>query len=229
MRTRILISVLFLVGLGVQATQAQDIKTIIRNVSKAYANQGGVSMNMSLSYGSLQTGESEEELSGVIKLKGAQKYYKLGSMELVSNKDFTLVVDHQEKIMAVDSVNSGQEFGPPVLEAFSADSILKMMGGGKLEKTTSGDYRITEFPGGVVHHSEVIIDAKTFLIKSVGIYYIGADDKPDEFLRISYSNFKLNSVTTSDFSISKFYAFSGKKITKKAAFSSYEELYNPSN
>ncbi len=225
---RIIYTLLILAG-WVVSTQAQDLKEILTKVNKAYKNASGVSMDFSYTQGSVSDASDRETDLGRLAMKGQNLYYRFGQLEYISNATFTLMIDHEDKYLALDSTYRSLNTGSQLFEALTSDSIQNMLGGGTLTKMSSGNWKLTEYTDGLIHHSEIIIDGTTYLIKKMLVYYrTQAGGGATEFLQMSYSNFGVGNVSNTVFSIGKFYTKDHtNQWVKTARYSTYEEMYKP--
>ncbi|MCB9262598.1 MAG: hypothetical protein H6607_09510 [Flavobacteriales bacterium] len=226
MKKFILVILLFSSGKFAQAQTS--LKDILIGVQKTYHSSEGVSMDFTITMGSVNNKSDWETETGKIIIKGTNIYYKMGTSEFFVNNGLSLTVDHEEKFLILDSsINNSVEI--PMLQSMTADSLNKLLGGGKVERIGNGKWKITEFTSGILHHSEMVIDSATFLIEKMAVYYRTEEGgSAEEFMQITYRNTHKGNILDTSFSISKYYRKDkDNKWVLQPAFSTYEEFHKP--
>ena len=160
---------LYLMHFGVIA-QTPSMQEILTKVVENYQHPGGVSMSFTLTQGSIDVLDEREQTKGMIAQQGDKKYYKVDSMEYVTDGTYEVIVDHEEKLIVLDSVFSNQQVEKFSFDKMKPDSMLKFFSIGKLVVLPNGDYQISETGKGIIEHSELVIDSKSMFIKSIKIF-----------------------------------------------------------
>ena len=94
------------VFLMITDVKGQNAEEDFRKINMAYKKNTSIYMNVEyLVYEDSNDKEVFEKESGWVKVKGYLSYKKIGNHEIVIGEDFKLIVDHDEKMLALLEVS----------------------------------------------------------------------------------------------------------------------------
>ncbi|MBO9702033.1 MAG: hypothetical protein J7604_17630 [Sporocytophaga sp.] len=193
--------------------RAQSAKEDLDRVNKTY--QALSSYTAILEYAAYQSYTSKESVQiekGEVKMKGSSFYHKIGSIEVIRNKEYVLTVDHDEKsITKLDAVKESN--GMPFMNV-DLEKVLKLCTSSKYYEPAKGSagYSLV-FPSTEYSSVKIEFNKKTNMIEKMILFYLSPSDlsgKGEEMaekprMEISFKNIVLNKdIPSSVFTYEKF-------------------------
>jgi outer membrane lipoprotein-sorting protein len=193
--------------------RAQSAKEDLDRVNQTYKALSSYAAE--LEYVAYQSSTSKEPVQiekGEVKMKGRSFYHKIGSIEVIRNKEYVLTVDHDEKsITKLDAVKESS--GTPFMN-IDLEKVLKLCTSVNYYEPAKGSagYSLV-FPSTEYSSVKIEFNRKTYLIEKMILFYLSPSDlsgKGEETaekprMEISFKNIVLNKdIPSSAFTYEKF-------------------------
>jgi hypothetical protein len=178
-----------------------EVKDVIEKMQLNYASNKTFSMNAKyILYKKHDSGNVFQEYSGFIGNGPEGMYQKIDQTELISTKEFSIQVSHsdQKVYYALPKKHEAIADVSTAIKKASSSTIVEKNGVYIIEFSFENKLNID------LSHVRLKIDVKTFLLKSIDIYYSTQTDFSKDFfttdyaqshLRIEYSNYKKQNTT----------------------------------
>lgn len=211
-----------LLGFTSQQGFSQSIEQDLRKMNAAYEKAERLSMDASFYYFKTENAvEPTETQSATIKKDGQFYYSKMGKVEIVKDARHSLVIDSENKVIAISKTASSSN---PLDQIVVLDSMLKLAN--KITPVIRADARghKLEFKYGEIASITLLFD-KNYFIKNVKVVYRRNEGTDMPVLDIRYANINTNPTFPKGiFSLGKYVVTSQDKIKLTPAYSSYKLL-----
>lgn len=193
------------------ALAAQSPKEDFKRVNEEYKNLVNFSQDFTYKLYINNSPDPAESLTGKIKQSGANRYQKIGDVEIITNQKYHLITDHEDKIIMIGEVQSSSPMD--FLNKLSVDSALKIYKEVVPVPTAKNQkaYRMTFLDEESAYKAVAIyFNATSFLVEKIIFYYHdGLDDEgqfeKDKRIEMSFFNINKNpQFQANDFSESRF-------------------------
>lgn len=187
--TIIRISTLLLFSLSFSQTKKQTVEIIFENVERKYKEQKNYSYNINYKfYNDLKKVKPTESYqSTIIKLNGVQ-YQKLQNVELFDFGDKNVMVEHNEKIIQVSSIENKNY--PVLIKAY-----LKIFSKSKLVEEKDR-YVCTLYEEKLnqtnIRYIKIYVNKKDFSLIKQELYFFGENEKSIPKLEVSFITRKID-------------------------------------
>jgi outer membrane lipoprotein-sorting protein len=199
---------------------AQTAKDVIENINKTYKNAKSISQNIAYYYyDSLSAKTYSSSELGVLKKQGANTYYKVGDVELITTAAFVFQIDHGTKD-AVVSPYTGNAAAQNNLDfSQQLDQLLVPCSQSTIEKPQGSFHKlILKCKSSRFSEIQIVYHKDKFYISSMVLM-----DRSGIKMEIKYSDVKLNDkIAPSFFDVSKYLSGDKKTYKMKEAYNSYE-------
>ncbi len=115
---------------------AQDFRTDFQQIFSPFYGNASLNMEMEYRWFEGDAEEAKEVAQAQYSRVGGQVYSRLGHLEMIQEGEFTLTVDHQEKMVILQRLAEGQQsmmFGAPM-----ADTLLQFYQGVQYDEPSPG-------------------------------------------------------------------------------------------
>lgn len=208
---------------------AQNAKEDFLKINKAYLNR---SLSMKVHYEVFKKWEDNvplEKEEGEIKTNGIYKYTKTGNIETVQNKDYYVIVDHEDKQISLLGT-MGQEPKPDErLIMINLDSAIQSCTQVEFHKENKQQNSYTlVFPISEYQKVKIIFNKNTFLIEKMILHYREAEEYDDDSkfpprLEITYYDIDTNPTFAEDtFTSNRFLKKENKKYYCRDEYKGYK-------
>lgn len=222
--------------LSIQVASAQTIsveqaKAEIRKITLAYKNCKQLSVNAYISYYKKTTDVKPVNKDAfTVKLKGGKVYYKMNSMERVSNMHQSIIVDHRDKILILDKGTDLSVKGDPA-KVFQHDEVLRTCTSIQ-SVSIDGDSKAFVFNFEKNKYKSITIqyNLKTHYIEKATMVFNG-NGKPATMSVIEYVSIDDQTLVDDSFDLSRYIVYNKKMKAFSPAkqFADYEFINHINN
>ena len=218
---------------------AQEFKADLKRINQAYKNAPTLAMNVD--YIVFESWENDVQIQhekGKIKKSGASVYSKIGPLESVQNEWYSLVVDHDDKTIAIFRKYGDENEVDPNQVFNGLDRVLDDCTPVSFKKTgkKQGVYSFG-FPEQMSQYgkAEITFSLENYFFERMVLYYAEEqdldDDKKNESaprLEISYSDISTHPSAENWFDYSKYLVLKNKQFSCRSMYSDYQiiDKYN---
>ncbi|GAL85763.1 hypothetical protein MYP_2992 [Sporocytophaga myxococcoides] len=192
---------------------AQSAREDLDRVNQTYKTLSSYSADLEyVAYQSYTSKVPVQTEKGEVKMKGNSFYHKIGSMEVIRNKEYVLTVDHDDKsVTKLDAVKESS--GTPFMN-IDLEKVFKLCTSADYYEPAKGSagYSLV-FPSTEYSSVKIEYNRKTNLIEKMILFYLSPSDlsgKGEENaekprMEISFKNALLNKdIPSSFFTYEKF-------------------------
>jgi len=202
------------------SAKAQNAKEDIKKVNESYVKHKDLSMGITYNvFAAYDDNVPMETSAGSYNQHGNARYNRLNEIESVQNSDFSLVIDHDEKMIVI---GNPIKFNPGKIMLLDLDSALSMYSSVKYidNNVSQKGYSMVFKPTAASEYDKVdmYFNAKTYLVERMVFYYRDKvqlkktnQDAPEEKPKLEIIFSKISVEPVSDF---KFYS-AGRFVDKK--------------
>jgi hypothetical protein len=209
---------------------AQDAKSDIEKINKAYLKD---KYTLYLEYKAYENHSTDVPLqveNCIVRKNGEQLYYKLGSIESIQQSNYSIVTDHEEKIIAL--LPRKYDLKRDNILPIQLDSVLKQCKKIEFQKVSADVSAYTfEFLYSQFAFVRVEFSPRTYQINKMLLFYEEPENLTEEEgavhqpprLEIVYKKFDSNPTFTADqFTYKTFLVKTGDDYKPKEVYKDYE-------
>lgn len=216
---------------GVFAQKEYD-RSDFERITAAYAKLTQLQTDMDyVYYPSHNSRKPGETLHATLWLKGSSYLYRLGGVETLSNPTLTIMADHEEKLLLVDSTRRSVR---QVLFGADLDALLSVCSNIRSSNPEPGVKKYELYADlAETERIDIYFDTKTFLMRRVVLFYNtplsieegGTGEKPRLELVYRLQNPRPN-FTKDFFSTERLVQKSGRRFVPAPAMRGYQIMDN---
>jgi hypothetical protein len=215
-----------------QSAFSQNASEDLARINKKYLDESSAEVHLRINlFDSWQNQKPIEQKEGVIKKSNKLQYINLGQVESIIGNSYTLTVDHQSKVMVLQSNSSAGSSNAFSKQTFAPmlDSLLPKMCEKvefKKESKSTNSY-IFYLKNGEYAKVVIMYDAQTYVLKKLILYYKKEANKEGQTrIEVEYpaTSFPA-SFSKSEFTYDKFLIKNGKVYELKKPYTAYK-LFN---
>lgn len=219
---------------------AQVAKDDFARINKVYAENSRISVKMTYEVFRNRTATTAlNSEKGEMKKKEGVSYSRIGPIETITNKEYKLIVDHEDKNISVLGMQEGQKTEGKELYPVDLEKLITLCDKVEFKKISDqqASYTLT-IPGTGYDEVKMIYNTSTFLIEKM-ILYSGEKQNLEDTegglkeaprMEISYSEYKTDpDFKNTPFTYGSFLEKRNGKLVAKPVYQTYtvhEQLFN---